>query len=285
MAGCILLAIILLPLLFAITGRRTRTPDSPIGNTPLSESAAKTPAAKTPTEKGPGTAAAQIDVAQLVAEVDPAVVTIHVTVAGAPGKTGSGFIVDSSGLVATNWHVVEGSMWAHVILADKGDCEVSGFLACSPGKDLALLKIDPGTRHLPTLRIAQVTPAKGEKVYAFGAPLGLSGSVSDGMVAAVRHGQEMRDFFQELAGEEIYVRVLRYDLDADWIQTTAPISHGNSGGPLVNTQGEVIGMNTMGPPIGQNLNFAVSAAHVRDLVLKRSGTPRPLSDIPRRRSE
>ena len=93
----------------------------------------------------------------------------------------------------------------------------------SPGKDLVLLKINHAGRKLPTIRVAEVAPAKGEKVYAFGEPMGLSGSVSDGLVAAVRDGREIRDFFNELTGEDIYVRVLGYDLDADWIQTTAPI--------------------------------------------------------------
>ena len=122
-----------------------------------------------------------------------------------------------------------------------------------PGKDLVLLEISPGGRKLPTLHIAEVAPAKGAKVYAFGAPLGLSGSVSDGLVAkpSPRRGDA------QITGDEFYVRVMRYDLDADWIQTTAPISHGNSGGPLVNVQGEVVAVNTWGPQIGQNLNFAV----------------------------
>jgi S1-C subfamily serine protease len=145
---------------------------------------------------------------------------------------------------------------------------------------LALLKIRPAGRKLATLRVAEATPAKGEKVYAFGEPMGLSGSVSDGLVAAIRGGEEMR----EILGDELYVRLLQYDLDTDWIQTTAPISHGNSGGPLVNSRAEVVGVNTLSPPVGQNLNFAVSATHIRDLIRGQFLRPLPLSDLPPRRA-
>jgi S1-C subfamily serine protease len=231
------------------------------------------------TSPQPPGAPEQGDAAQLVARVDPAVVTIRVTVAGDAGREGSGFVVDESGLVITNYHVVEKAMWAHVIFQDKKESKVDGFLACAPGKDLALLKIDPAGRKLPMLRIAGAAPAKGEKVYAFGAPLGFSGSVSDGLVAAVRHADDMR----EILGDELYVRLLEYDMDTDWIQTTAPISHGNSGGPLVNAQGEVVGVNTLAPPVGQNLNFAVSATHVRHLLRGPPSIPRPLSELPPRR--
>jgi S1-C subfamily serine protease len=168
---------------------------------------------------------------------------------------------------------MEGATVATVIFPDKTQFVVNGFLACAPGKDLALLKIDPGTRNLATLRIAEVGPAKGEKVYAFGAPFGLSGSVSDGLAAAVRYGPDAHEMLE----------AMDFDPDAKLIQTTAPISPGNSGGPLINARGEVVGVNTLGSRIGQNVNFAVSAMHVRDLMQGRQSTPRPLSDLPRRR--
>jgi S1-C subfamily serine protease len=233
---------------------------------------APAPAAAADTSPG-GTG--QGDVTQLVAAVDPAVVTIH-----RPGGTGSGFVVDERGILVTNCHVVEGAAEAVAVFPDKTTFRVVGFLAFAPGKDLALLKIDPGTRKLATLPLSAAAPAKGEKVYAFGAPLGLSGSVSDGLVAAVRRGPEVREILKELTGRDVYVEGLGYDLEADWIQTTAPISHGNSGGPLVNARGEVVGVNTWGPQSGQNLNFAVSAAHIRQLLRDRALVARPLADLP-----
>ncbi len=99
--------------------------------------------------------------------------------------------------------------------------------------------------------------------------------MSDGIVAAVRTGDDMRDTLKKAAGREIYQEVLGYDLDATWLQTTAPISPGNSGGPLVNSRGEVVGINTWCQPLGQNLNFALSAVHVRQLLSGSDKTLRP----------
>ena len=215
------------------------------------------------------------DVTQIVAKVDPAVATIH-----CPHGTGSGFVVDDRGILVTNCHVVAGEGEAVAVFPDKTTYRILGVLAFVPGKDLTLLKIDPGTRKLPSLRLAETAPAKGEKVYAFGAPLGMSGSVSDGLVAAVRRGQEVRENLQDLSGRDVYVQSMHYDLDAGWIQTTAPISPGNSGGPLVNGRGEVVGVNTWHVPIGENINFAASAEHIQQMLQNCAAVPRPLSDLP-----
>ena len=114
--------------------------------------------------------------------------------------------------------------------------------------------------------MAENPPAKGERVYAFGAPMGLSGSVSDGIVAALRPGEDVRQTLEKLARRDIYKEILGYDLDAQWIQTTAPISPGNSGGPLVNARGEVVGINTWVHALGQNLNFSLAAVHIKQLL-------------------
>jgi hypothetical protein len=84
--------------------------------------------------------------------------------------------------------------------------------------------------------------------------------------------------------------MLGYDVGVTWVQTTAPISGGNSGGPLVNLKGEVVGMNTWSRPDGQNLNFALAASEISKIVSlsKRPGVPaalRPLSDLPKPRPE
>jgi S1-C subfamily serine protease len=184
------------------------------------------------------------DQSQLVAQVDPSVVTVALS----DRSLGSGFIVDDRGLVVTNYHVIEGEKEATVIFPDKTRSQVEGFLAILPGKDLALLRIQAGGRRLQALRLAEQAPAKGEKVYAFGAPMGLSGSVSDGIVAALRPGEDVRETLRKLANRDIYAELLGYDLDAQWIQTTAPVSPGNSGGPLVNARGEVVGINTGSTP-------------------------------------
>lgn len=221
------------------------------------------------------------DLAQLVAQVDPSVVTIAIS----ETSLGSGFVVDEQGLVLTNYHVIEGAKEAVVIFPDKTRFKVEGFLSIMPKKDLALVRIQPGTKQLRALQIAEQQPAKGEKVYAFGAPMGLSGSVSDGIVAAVRTGEDVRDTLRKLTNRDLYTELLDYDLDAQWIQTTAPISAGNSGGPLVNGRGEVVGVNTWVNAMGQNLNFALSAVHIKPMLAAAGSTLHPLSALPKPRPE
>ncbi len=211
-----------------------------------------------------------------VARVDPCVVTIKVD-----AGEGSGFLVDAKGLIVTNYHVIEGAKTATVVLADKKTLPVEGFVAINQGKDLALLRVQAGATPLPSLLVSQQTPARGERVFAFGAPMGLSGSVTDGIVAAVRSGAEVADTLRKLAHRDVYRESLHYDLDAQWVQSTAPISPGNSGGPLVNAQGEVVGVNTwLWTAVGQNLNFSLSAIHVRELMQSGGDAVKPLSSLP-----
>ncbi len=226
------------------------------------------------------------DVSQIVAKVDPSVVMISVD----KQTLGSGFVIDKSGLVATNYHVIEGAKKATVTFpADKENKSymVTGFLAIQPGKDLALIRIRSEENSFPALRLADAPPAKGERVFAFGSPLGLSGSVSDGLVSSLRSGRELRDIFQSMAHSDIYVDSMNYDTDAEWIQITAPISPGNSGGPLVNVRGEVVGVNTwvFGGGAGQNLNFSLSVASLRKLVSAAGTILQPLANLPQPRNK
>jgi len=217
--------------------------------------------------------------AKLVAEVDPSVVTIALS----ERSLGSGFVVDAQGVLLTNYHVIEGAKEATVIFPDKSKFRVEGFLAIEPKKDLALIKISPGPKTLKPLAVAQQAPAKGDKVYAFGAPMGLSGSVSEGIVAALRPGDEVRETLKKLTSRDIYAEILGYDLDAQWLQTTAPISPGNSGGPLVNGRGEVVGINTWVHALGQNLNFALSATHVKAMIASAGTAVHPFAELPKPR--
>ena len=91
------------------------------------------------------------------------------------------------------------------------------------------------------------------------------------MVSSVRTGKEVAALMDRL-GKGVYVKAMRYTMDANWIQHTAPMSHGNSGGPLVNEKGEVVGLNTMNfaaegsANSGQALNYAISATHLDKLL-------------------
>ena len=232
-----------------------------------------------------------LTLAPLIAQVDPSVVTITLQVKGSASTTqkrgspgereGSGFVVDAKGLVVTNYHVIEAAETATVTLADKRILLIDGFVAVNVSKDLALLHVRSHNKELPALRLAEGLPAKGDRVFAFGAPMGLSGSVSDGIVAAIRPGHEVRGTLMKLAGgHDIYHDTLGYDMDSQWIQTTAPISPGNSGGPLVNSRGEVVGVNTWVCASGQNLNFSLSVVHLREFLAAAGTNVQLLSSLP-----
>jgi S1-C subfamily serine protease len=209
----------------------------------------------------------------LVARIDRSVVVIETD-----SGIGSGFIVGANGVIATNYHVIEGVKKATARFADKTSKPVIGFLAISPGKDLALVQVG-GADQTPALSLTDKSPAKGETVYVFGTPQGLAGSVAQGIVSAVRGGKEVSEALLPIAGHDVS-KALHFDLDATWIQTTAPISAGNSGGPLVNRDGLVVGVNTWCWKGGQNLNFAIEASHLRRLVADAGHVARPLSELP-----
>jgi S1-C subfamily serine protease len=217
---------------------------------------------------------------EIVAQVEPSVVTIEVSKTAADG-TGSGFVIDASGSVVTNYHVIEGAKSARIIFHNGAVAEVLGFLAILPGKDLAILRIEPPPGRLKSLSVAKNLPSQGEKVLTFGAPRRLAGSVSDGIVSAIRKGAELQDVFTK----KVYADAGGYDLDAIWIQITAPISPGNSGGPLVNSSGEVIGVSTWSWADGQNLNFAISGLHVTALLESGILHVHSLAELPRSRED
>ncbi|MFQ5974403.1 MAG: trypsin-like peptidase domain-containing protein, partial [Alphaproteobacteria bacterium] len=137
---------------------------------------------------------------------------------------GSGFIIESSGLVVTNNHVIADADEITVVLADNTRHEAK-VLGRDPKTDLALLEIDAG-RELPALQWGDSETARvGEWVVAIGNPFGLGGSVTAGIISAVQ-----RD-----------INAGPYD---SFIQTDASINRGNSGGPLFNMDGLIIGVNT-----------------------------------------
>lgn len=180
---------------------------------------------------------------------------------------GSGVIVDERGWVITNFHVIEGAKNAKVTFRNGESQEVVGCMVHSAACDLAVLKVNkvpPGSAQ----RLAAELPQIGEKVAAFGNPIGFSFTTSEGIISAIRSGQELR----EIVGREVYV-ALGYDLSATWIQTTAAISGGNSGGPLVNMNAELIGLNTWSHTLGQSLNFAIALPDIKQILARADGAP------------
>ena len=156
---------------------------------------------------------------------------------------GSGFIIDAEGIVVTNYHVIENAEEIRVILADE-----TSFTATVLGQDkktdIAVLRIDPGETKLTSVSFGDSDSLRvGDWVLAIGNPFGLGGTVTAGIVSA--RGRDIGNG--------------PYD---DFIQTDASINRGNSGGPLFNIDGEVIGINTAiysqsGGSVG--IGFAISS--------------------------
>jgi serine protease Do len=161
-------------------------------------------------------------------------------------SAGSGFVIDPSGQIATNWHVVAGAYEMIVTFAD-GSHAKAELVNASPLVDLALLHVDVG-RKLPAVTWADSAAVQvGDPVLAIGNPLGVGMSVSGGIVSALNRN----------------IMDTPYD---DFIQTDAAINHGNSGGPLFNLKGEVIGVNSaiISPTSGNaGLGFAMPANDAR----------------------
>ena len=160
--------------------------------------------------------------------------------------TGSGFFISEDGRVVTNYHVIENAREIVVKTADEKEYNITHVIAYDKEKDIAILQADTGSDAVPYLDISEELPQTGDAVYALGSSLGLTGTFSSGIVSTVN-------------------RELSEAPGVKYIQTTAPISSGNSGGPLVNEAGLVIGINTASYSGGQNLNLAVEISQIDSL--------------------
>ena len=224
----------------------TTTPATTVATLGIGEAPPK--ASSTPATPS-GARKTYTNLADLIEVIEPSVVRINVLTKESAGN-GSGFVVDKAGTIVTNYHVIEGAIKATAHFADKTSAPIVGFYKVDPNRDIAVLKIDYPADKLKPISLAKESPRKGEKVVAFGAPLGLDFTATEGILSSVRTNTEM----EELG---------RRGQLGDWLQTTAPISPGNSGGPLVNMKGEVVGANTLTLTIGQNLNFAISSMDIQ----------------------
>lgn len=187
--------------------------------------------------------------------VGPSIIRVDVRV-GNGGSQGSGFVIDAEkGVAVTNYHVVEGASQAQISFENGDKIQVDGYLFLDSKRDIAIIKFDPAQSTQAKLRgipFAVNHPLKGEEVAAFGAPIGLDFSMTQNIVSAIRPSKDLA----KMLGIT--------DTEGTWIQHGVSISSGNSGGPLINKRGEVVGMNTMGLTIGQNLNFAISGVDITE---------------------
>ncbi len=175
--------------------------------------------------------------------VGPAVVKIETKVAHARGKDrgqgqGSGVIFRRDGQILTNAHVVEGARAVRVVLADGRQFE-AGVLGTDRAHDIAEIRI--GARNLPVAELSERPLKVGQLVVAVGNPFGLGWTVTSGVVSALN-----RELPNPRGGKL-----------TDLIQTDAPINPGSSGGPLVDSQGRIVGITTAIVPFAQGLGFAV----------------------------
>jgi antitoxin component YwqK of YwqJK toxin-antitoxin module len=165
---------------------------------------------------------------------------------------GSGFFV-AANIIATNYHVIRGDTEAYCY-TNNSDTKyrIEGYVAVDTSADLILLKVS-GLRRTP-IRIATIPTEIGQKVYVIGSPKGLPTTISDGIVSAIR----------DFDGYKL-------------IQITAPISHGSSGGPVLNSNGELIGISVASLKEGQNLNFAIPKANLKALMNNKRTYPLSLA--------
>lgn len=187
------------------------------------------------------TAHSQKDLSTLVKKVSPSVVLINVfNKDGNLKGIGTGFFIKEDGILVTNYHVIEGGIRAEARLSSGEVLEIEKILSEDREGDLVLLTVGVRGRSFPTLKLSDTKIEAGQSVVVIGSPFGLEGTVSDGIISAVR---EIPAF------DKI-------------IQISAPVSKGSSGSPVLNMKGEVIGIATFQMIEGQGLNFAIPSKRI-----------------------
>src|SRR5437667_7053658 len=180
---------------------------------------------------------------ELVRRIKPSAVAIETFDArGEKLSRASGFFIDKDRVV-TNRHVIDGAYRAEVHLISGNNYQVKSVLAIDAEGDVAVLRVDAPANLVRPLSLDRTSPQEGESIVVIGNPFGLEGSVTNGIVSAVR----------DIPG---FGRI---------IQITAPISPGSSGSPVVNMQGQVIGVATLQITGGQSVNFAIPSERIAQL--------------------
>lgn len=212
----------------------------------------------------PASASTALSINQIYRRSGPGVVQITSTLGSSASSgqfqqssraLGSGFVLDKEGHIVTNYHVVDGATSIEVGFSNDDTLEAT-LIGSDPSTDIALLQVDASANALTPLALADSDRiAVGDAVVAIGNPFGLERTVTAGIVSALQRAVQAPN---------------GYSID-HVIQTDAPINHGNSGGPLLNTRGEVIGVNsqiqTGGTGDGNvGIGFAVPSNTVKTVV-------------------
>jgi serine protease Do len=209
------------------------------------------PPTATPTQK-------PLSATDIVARSTPAIVRVEAE--GPDGEQfGTGFILDKSGIVATNFHVIQGTKVIRIKLHDGSHHVVEHIVNVDTARDLVLVKFS-AEKALPTLRMGDSSKvAAGERIIAIGNPLGVfENTVSEGLISSIR---------ELCPGDDDCGTQLTL------LQISAPISQGSSGGPLFNQLGEVVGITAAIIAQGQLINFAIPVNYLKPLIK----VPQPVS--------
>jgi S1-C subfamily serine protease len=209
----------------------------------------------------------------LAAKAKPSVVLLQISDAsGQKVGSGTGFFVSADGRIVTNHHVIDGAAKVTASLADGRKIDAVGYLASDPEKDLAIVKI-PGDGY-PALTLGESKGLRmGDEVVVIGSPLGLSSTLSVGIVSAIRSAKEQL-FDQDDPRAKETSKI------GSWgIQVTAAISPGSSGSPIMTTSGEVVAVAVGRLVGGESLNFGIAIEEAKALLEKAGpdATPKPFA--------
>lgn len=191
--------------------------------------------------------AQEIPPEQIYQESLPSVLTLRVENRAGDRYVGSAFLAITQGVAVTAWHVIHDAVKVTAKFSDGASCDVTGFVDYDETKDLALIRVDSKDRPLMTLAAAK--PLVGARAYVIGSPKGYEFSISDGLLSQV----------QKVDGFNQY-------------QVSCPFSPGNSGGPILNSRAEVMGIAAWTRNGAQNVNFATPVGEIAGLNPARSIT-------------
>ena len=201
--------------------------------------------------------------ADLIKRAEKSVVLLEVE--GERGEKlgmGSGFLIDEKGLIVTSNHVVSEAVKVTAKFRDGEKVAVKGPRAVDEKRDLAILELEKSPKGASALTPGLRTPPRvGETVTAIGHPRGLAFSATSGIVSGIRKKSDQPE--AKVKPEE----------DVIWVQTDAALIPGNSGGPLLAEDGQVVGVSTASYP-DQGIGFAIAVSHVIDLSRERAGKDR-----------
>jgi len=184
--------------------------------------------------------AEELPAEKIYAQTLPSVLTLRVESKSGERYVGAAFLAVKEGVAVTAWHVVFDAAKVTAKFSDGASCDVAGVIDYDETKDVALIKVDVKDRSL--LPLATAKPLVGMKTYVIGSPKGYEFSIGDGLLSQI----------QNLDGFKQY-------------QVSCPFSPGNSGGPILNNHGEVVGIAAWTRNGAQNVNFATPTSEVANL--------------------